>query len=121
MCPAKVAVLGGDVHRAAKLVLICTAALSWAWGQEPLPAIPAPPAPSATLQSGNTPRLLPPRKSLQDLLRRSGTVKPQVLSAQAETQNTPGDNPQPPPASGTAGLGVQLAEPGTPGQTGAPV
>ncbi|HYL96953.1 MAG TPA: hypothetical protein VET69_14205, partial [Terriglobales bacterium] len=55
-------------------------------------------------------------------MRRAGDVKPQVLSAQAETQNTPGDNPQPqPPASETAGLGVQLAEPGAAGQTGPPV
>src|SRR5690349_10172280 len=122
MLPATVAVLGGDVHRAAKLLLICSVALSWAWGQEPSPAIAAPSAPSA-VQTGSTPGLLPTRTSLQDLLRRTGDVKPQLLSAQAETQNTPGDNPQPqqPPASDPAGVGVQLAEPGAPGQTTPPV
>jgi len=110
------------VHRAAELVLICTAALSWAWGQQPSPAKPAPPAPSV-VQTGSTPVLLPPRTSLQDVFRMAGTVKPQVLSAQAETQTTAGDNPQlqQPPASGVAGVGVQLAEPGLPGQTGPPV
>ncbi|HEY6938700.1 MAG TPA: hypothetical protein VI424_16190, partial [Terriglobales bacterium] len=56
-------------------------------------------------------------------MRRTGEVKPQTLSAQAKTQSTPGDNPPPqqPPASDTAGVGVQLAEPGAPGQTGPPV
>src|SRR5690348_11904423 len=93
MVPATVAVLGGDVHRAAKLLLICSVALSWAWGQEPSPAIAAPSAPSL-VPTASTPGLLPPRTSLQELMRRAGDVKPQVLSAQAEAQNTQGDNPQ---------------------------
>ncbi|HJT00979.1 MAG TPA: TolC family protein [Terriglobales bacterium] len=110
------------MHRAAKLVLICTATLSWAWGQEPSPAKPAPPAPSTAVQAGRNPTGLLPRTSLQDVLRIVGSGKPTISSAQADKQDAQGDSaPQQPPAPGSAGVGVQLAEPGAPGQTGPPV
>lgn len=99
-------------------------ALGWAWGQEAAPTAPVAPAPSAAARaSGISSGLLPHRTSLQDVLRMAGNTKPQALSAQADAQNTQGDNAQaqPPPPPPPAGVGVQLAQPGAPGQTGPPV
>src|SRR6185437_16125050 len=102
--------------------------MSWAWGQAPVPRTAAAPASSpaapANLISG--PRPSTQTTTPQDWLRLARNMSPPPRQAQASTpqeENAQAQQPAPPPApSAEAPVpGVQLEQPGNPGQTGPPV
>ena len=113
------------MHRVAGVILACAWALSFAWGQQAVsPATSA--AGRADLISRPRPGTL--ATTLPDLLHVARNISPEPRPSQSQAAPTQGESQQaqqPAPAvlapAEAPPLGVQLEQPGTPGQTGPPV
>ena len=108
------------MHRVAAVVLAGGLSISCAWGQQAAPAVAAIPASPAPLLS--SPRPSTQKTGLPDLLRLARNLNSPPPSAQ-DAAGVPQSEPAQaqPAAPAEAPAGVQLVQPGSPGQTGPPV